>query len=555
VRPVGATAPAGPGAATCADGPDAPDAPWRSATRLSMAALDGLPARVARPSFDPAALRCGILHLGCGAFHRAHQAFLTQKAIEAEHGVSRMLRGACLPAWGIAAVSLRTPDTVRALRRQDGLFSVLERGARTDRATVVGTLRRVVHAPAQPDAPARALADPAIRVVTLTVTLAGYCMAPVTGRLDTDDAAVRQDLAGPHPRSAIGVLVEGLRRRRLAGLSPPVVLSCDNVPANGRMLRGLCIDHAALRDDRLATWIARHVQFPCTMVDRIVPSASPDDRVRARAALGLLDAAPVAAEPFHQWVIERFDGPRPRWDAAGAEYVEDVAPWEASKLRLLNGGHLAIGYLGLLGGCATVAETMELPGLSAFALRFMLDEQKPTLPPSDHDIDAYARQLLARWKNHSIAHRLARVTREGTAKLPARLIASLRENRRAGRPAPCTALAVAAWMCCCADAEAEADAASRAGADGRALALEDPVAARWRQDVREVAHDPQRLVDRLLARVEVFGTDLPRDAALRAALVYAVWLLRRRAVRGAVAACVGGELWDRGSPLAGPAGS
>jgi fructuronate reductase len=321
---------------------------------------------------------------------------------------------------------------------------VLERGAKTHPATAVGTLRQVIYAPEDPNALQRAMAGPAICIVTLTVTLAGYCMDPVTGRLDTSARTIQQDLAGCHPRSAVGVLVASLRQPRLRGVLPPVILSCDNVLANGQMLRQMCIDHAMLQDDRLAAWIAEHVHFPRTTVDRIVLATTEDARAHASAAVCVVDAVPVPAGPFHQWVVERFDGPGPRWDAAGAEYVGDVAPWEASKLRSLNGGHLAIACLGLLASRTTVAETMMLPGLSAYALRFMLDEQKPTLPRSNHDIDAYAHQLLARWRSHGIAPELTRVTREGAAKLPKRLLASLRENRDLQRPTPCTVLAIAA---------------------------------------------------------------------------------------------------------------
>ncbi|MDB5867842.1 MAG: hypothetical protein JWP96_174 [Polaromonas sp.] len=503
--------------------------------RLSRLRLNEVLPGVQRPRFDPAALRAGIVHLGCGSFHRAHQAFLTQQAIEAEYctpadGGSQH----CLPPWGIVAASLLTPGTIQALLPQDGLYTVLEHGAKETRFTIVGTLCGLVFAPDEPLALQQALANPAVRIVTLTITTAGYFADLATGHLDAAHPAVQQDLAGPNPKTAIGVLVNGLARRRASGVMPPVVLCCDNLPSNGPLLRQMCLDFAALQDDRLAGWIAGQVQFPSTMVDRIVPATTEDDRDQARRTLGLVDAAPVSAEPFSQWVIEHFDGARPRWDLVGAQYVPDVGPWEASKLRLLNGGHLAIACLGLLDGCETVSDAMAVPGFSAYALRFMIDEQKPTLPPSDHDIAAYACQLLARWRSRGIAHRLERVARDASTKIPTRLLASLRDNRQAGRAAPCTILAVAAWMRCLAGTD---DA-------GRPISLSDPLHERLHAAAKAAAMSPVGLVDALLTFKEIFGEDLPSDTRLRRSLTKAVRVLQQRGARGAVMACVADKLFD-----------
>lgn len=494
--------------------------------RLSRSGLHAVRQGVLLPQFDPAALRPGIVHLGCGSFHRAHQALLTQQAIEAEHRMAAAGQQNPLPPWGIVAASLQTPGTIQALASQDGLYTVIERGAEQTRFSVVGTLCGLIFAPEQPLALRRALADPAVRIVTLTITTAGYFADPATGHLDANHPAVQQDLRLRHPATAIGVLVDGLRQRHAGGIDAPVVLCCDNLPSNGPLLRQMCIDFAALQNDRLAAWIAGQVQFPSTMVDRIVSATTDQDRDQARAALGLIDAAPVSAEPFSQWVIEHFDGARPRWDLAGAQYVPDVGPWEASKLRLLNGGHLAIACLGLLAGCKTVADAMAVPGFSAYALRFMVDEQKPTLPASNHDISAYARQLLARWRSCGIVHQLERVARDASAKLPTRLLASLRDNRQAGREAPCTILAVAAWMrCVCGIDDA-----------GRAIGLSDPLSQQLHSTL--AGADPASLVDALLGAKEVFGEDLPGDIRLRHSLIKAVGVLQQRGARCAVMACV-----------------
>ncbi len=312
-----------------------------------------------------------------------------------------------------------------------------------------------------------------------------------------------------------------------------MVLACDNLASNGTVLRQACIDFAALRADGLAQWIARNVQFPNTMVDRIVPATTPAHRQESRAVLALADDAPVSCEPYCQWVIESFDGPRPRWEAAGAEWVRDVAPWEASKLRLLNGGHLAIAYLGLLAGAETVAEAMALPGFDRFALRFMLDEQSPTLPRSDHDIAAYVRQLLLRWRNPCIEHRLDRVGRDGSGKLPSRLLASLRDNLEASRPAPCTLLALAAWMLC---------STSRRAFTSRLLFLQDRMAGRlWRLG-RNAGHEPSRLVQAFLRMPEVFGDDLHRRAGLPSTLTRMLSVLQNAGPCAAVADCLSGAL-------------
>ena len=222
---------------------------------------------------------------------------------------------------------------------------MIERGTGGSVAEVVGALREPMHAERDAKRLSRLILDPQLRLVTLTVTESGYRAEPASGRLDASDPEVAADLLGRRPRSVPGLLVQALALRRAAGLAPPVLISCDNVTGNGRLLRQVCLDMAALQSDTLAAWIERHVQFPCSMVDRIVPATTEADRELAASLIGVEDAAPVTAEPFLQWVIEHFDGPRPHWEAAGAEFVHDVAPWEASKLRLLNGGHLALACL------------------------------------------------------------------------------------------------------------------------------------------------------------------------------------------------------------------
>nr|MCV4206949.1 mannitol dehydrogenase family protein [Roseomonas sp. SXEYE001] len=469
-----------------------------------------------------AALRPGILHLGCGAFHRAHQAVFTQRAMEAVAHFEA-------PSWGIVAASLMSPTTRDALRRQDGLYTVLERGREGTRAEVVGSLHEILFAPEDSAALLARFADPAIQIVTLTVTSSGYCIDPASGRLCPEHDGILRDLNAPVPSTAPGILVRGLAAARKAGRRPPVVISCDNMPGNGRMLRQVAMDYAALYDDSLASWIGQSVQFPCSMVDRIVPATTEVDLADAAALLGPSDAAPVSGEPFLQWVIEKFDGPRPYWEAAGAEFVPDVAPWEASKLRLLNGRHMAIAYLGALEGLETVSDFVEDPVFASYVLRFMLREQRPTMPPSKHDIGAYAHQLLERWRNPDIAHQLSRIGRNGSEKLQPRLLASIRDNLMAGRPVPCTMLAVAAWICCM---------SGQAGA-AEPVQMQDPVAEHMRDLGRSAGNDPKRLTSLFLEMEDVFGTELPRLKPFRDELAQAVGMLQRHGPRAAIAALIG----------------
>ncbi|RZI81964.1 MAG: mannitol dehydrogenase family protein [Rubrivivax sp.] len=493
---------------------------------LSPGTLAQVPCTVRRPVFDLASLRPGILHLGCGSFHRAHQALLTQRAIAAEYGAWVRPAGKPPPAWGIVAASLRSPSCTRLLQRQGGLYTVLERGPGGVQAEVVGALRHPVYAPEDMGAISVCFSDPAIRLVTLTVTAAGYCVDPVSGRLNFRHPDVAQDLRTPSPRSAIGILVKGLAQRRQQGMAPPVILSCDNLPANGRTLRPACIDHASLQDDGLAQWIDRAVQFPCSMVDRIVPTPTLADHDDAAAALGLADAAAVPAEPYCQWVLERFEGPRPFWEAAGVELVSDVAPWEASKLRLLNGGHLALAYLGLLAGYDTVADAAMDPTFTGFLLRLMLEEQAPTLPPGTHDIGAYACGLLSRWRNPGIAHQLERIGRDGSLKVPARLLAPLRDNLRDGRPAPCTFLVVAAWMRCVAGSGQD---------DGDDAVVGDRLPPEVMARACRAVHNPTALVDVFLHASGIFDDELRQHPLVRPSLIDTMQKLQQGRVHLAMA--------------------
>lgn len=468
--------------------------------RLSDATLSAIPSDVARPRFDRGATRIGIVHLGLGAFHRAHQAVATQAVLD---------RGD--RAWGIAGVSLRSPDTRDALQPQDGLYTVAVRSGGGDRFEVVGAILRQLVAPEDPEAVLALMAAPDTRIVSLTVTEKGYCHHPATGALDEVHPDIVHDLAHPHaPRSAPGFLVEALRRRREAGLPPFTILSCDNLPANGETARRVVSAFAELRGAALGSFVAREVPFPSTMVDRIVPATTDADRALVAERLGVEDAWPVMTEPFSQWVIEdHFADGRPDWTLGGARFVADVEPFELMKLRLLNGSHSTLAYLGYLAGHETVSQAMADAPFAALLAAMMEREIAPTLPPLfGFDLAAYRAELLQRFRNPSLKHRTWQIAMDGSQKVPQRLLGTIRDRLAAGEPFERLALGLAGWI------------RYAGGRDerGGTIDVRDPMAARLKGLSEEAGDDPARLADAFLSLHEVFGDDLPADPRFRRAL-------------------------------------
>lgn len=393
-----------------------------------------------RPEVDPAELRTRVVHFGIGAFHRAHQAMYTERAAA--------LTG---EPWGIAAVAPRSAETVRALREQDCLYSLTERRPDGDRCRVVGS---VVDALAMgPDAGAvdALLADPEVTVVTLTVTEKGYQRSPMTGGLDT--SAVAADLAaGPDGplTTVIGRLAAGLAARMRAGAPPVSVVSCDNTADNGGVLRRVVEDfvQASSWPDRARVLerMAEAVAFPSTVVDRIVPAVGEADRAGALAALGVRDALPVTAEPYRQWVLEdSFAAPRPPWEKDGALFVPDVTPYQLTKLRLLNGSHSALAYIGTAAGLTTIAESMATEWGERL-VRALCAEVAPTLPAGGPDPAGYADDLVARFRNPAMRHLLRQIGSDGSLKIRERWLPAVRELRAGGTGTPVLELALGAWM-------------------------------------------------------------------------------------------------------------
>ena len=406
-----------------------------SAPRLS--ALGQVPPGVARPGYEPAAHGVGIVHLGLGAFHRTHGAVHTDDALAAEGG-----------DWRIAGVSLRSAAVADALGPQNGLYTLLVRGPEGVSARVVGSLARAIAEPRRPGATLAAMTDPRVRIVSLTITEKAYGIERATGAVVPDHPAIGPDLARPRsPRGAAGLLVEALRLRREAGAEPFTVLSCDNLPENGALLRAGALDFAGRVDPGLRDWIAASVAFPSTMVDRITPAPSDETRAEARRITGLTDLAAVETEPFSQWVIEdRFPAGRPAWEAGGAVVVAEVAPFERMKLGMLNGAHSLIAYAGVLLGLRFVRDAMGDPAVAALVRRHLAAAAATLDPLPGVDLRDYAEALLARFANPAIAHETAQIAMDGTQKLPQRLFAPALVAIERGQDVRPFTFATAVWM-------------------------------------------------------------------------------------------------------------
>ncbi len=499
--------------------------------RLSRTALAHLARGVALPGHDPAALSTGIVHLGVGAFHRAHLAAYTDAVL------GRDLR------WGILGASLRRADVRDALAPQDCLYALSLRDGTERAPRVIGAHTGLLVAPEDPAALVLRMAAPEVAIVSLTVTEKGYCRG-AGGELDAAHPDVVADLGaglgGPgRPRSVPGLLVAALAARRRAGVAPFAVLSCDNLPRNGATLRGVVVGFAALRDAGLAAWIGERVSFPSAMVDRIVPATTAADRAGIAAALGAEDAWPVVAEPFTQWVLEdRFPLGRPEWEAAGATLTDDVRPWEEMKLRLLNGSHSAIAYLGQLAGWETVADAIAHPGMASMVAGLMAEVAPSLAMPANVDVGGYCREVLARFANPALRHRTAQIAADGSQKLPQRLLAPARVLLERGSMPGHVALAVAAFIRVC---QGRAD-------DGGALVLSDPQAAALRARASRAGTSAE-VVRAVLALPALDAADLARDGRFVAAVGAALEALARGGVRGVVAGFRGQEIaWSRSLP-------
>ncbi|MFI5938243.1 mannitol dehydrogenase family protein [Actinoplanes sp. NPDC051494] len=522
--------------------------------RLGHGTLARLPG-ASRPAITPGEVPTGIVHLGLGAFFRAHQAIYTEEAIAAGGG-----------DWGITGVAPSSSGVLEALRGQDGLFSVTSRSAAGSDTRVIAAMSGLLHAPSAPDEVVRLLASPAVRVVTLTITEKGYA----------DGAAMPS------------LLVRALIARYRADAGPIAVVSCDNLPSNGRYLRaviertvnrlggGFTAGHptggaggtsdggigdnkaSGYRTDGSGTsgggtsgggtsdggiggrggvgfrgdggfreWLRTQVSFPGTMVDRIVPATTKETLAVASGALGVEDLAAVCGEPYRQWVIEDdFPGGRPAWELAGAVLTEDAQPWERLKLRTLNGVHSALAYLGAVAGRETIAQALAMPGMDALMRRLIAEDIAPSLvPPAGVTVAGYGASVLERFANPAIGHRTVQVAMDGSQKLPQRVLHTIMDRRAAGAEATWAALVVAAWM----------RFVQGIDDDGRPLLLDDPLAGRIRARLADGPSTPDGVVDSLLGLREIFPAEFAGDDTVRTALVTWLTALDKHGVEATVA--------------------
>jgi mannitol 2-dehydrogenase len=408
---------------------------------LKTTTVGALGNEVGVPQYDRTAVRTGIVHFGVGGFHRAHQAMY----------LDRLMNDGKALDWGICGVGVLPQDRRMAdvMEAQDGLYTlVVKYPDGTLEPRVIGSIVDYLFAPDGPEAVLARMADPATRIVSLTITEGGYHVNQVTGELDASDAGLTADLVpGATPVSVFGFVIEALARRRTEGTTPFTVMSCDNIPGNGHVAKKMLTSFARLKDPELADWIEREVRFPNSMVDRITPVTTDADRAALAEKFGIEDGWPVVCEPFTQWVLEDdFGAGRPPYEEVGVQLVADVEPYELMKLRLLNASHQALCYLGYLAGYRYAHEVCQDKLFVDFLLGYMDFEGAPTLPPVPGvDLDKYKRQLIERFANPEVRDTLARLCAESSDRIPKWLVPVIREQLAAGREIKRSALVVASW--------------------------------------------------------------------------------------------------------------
>ncbi|RBP53018.1 mannitol dehydrogenase family protein [Arenicella xantha] len=464
--------------------------------RLSKTTLACLPLGIDTPAYAPEEIGVGIVHLGIGAFHRCHMAVYTDDAIAANRG-----------NWKIIGVSLRSTTIRDQLNPQDGLYTIEVRDNSKTQRRVIGSIDHVLFAPEQAVDVIAAMSNTETKIISLTVTEKGYCHDPATGELNQNHPDIKHDIANPStPKSAIGFLVAALQQRCNTNAGPVTLLSCDNLPSNGQTLRRIVTRFAALTCPNIVAWIDANVTFPSSMVDRIVPAMEPSAVAEFTEATGVVDQAILQTEPFTQWVIEdSFAASRPAWEQVGATLVGNVEPYEETKLRMLNGSHSALAYLGYLAGFDFVHQAMAQADLRRYVNIFMRDEAATSLTiPSGLDIDEYRHNLQQRYDNSALQHRTYQIAMDGSQKIPQRLLSTLRFHLAHNGPIEASSLAIAAWM--------RYVMAHRE--NGEPFEVQDPLAARFKAVVNDAEKDPVKLVTGLLGIREIFADDLIQNQRL-----------------------------------------
>ncbi len=482
--------------------------------KLTRDNLSKLAAHIKRPAYTQADTRQGIVHIGVGGFHRAHQAYYTDALMNTGEGLD----------WAICGAGLRSDDRAMrdALAHQDALYTLVELGDGNDHEVrVIAAISGMLLGEDSPQALIDKLADPAIRIVSLTITEGGYCIDDSTGEFMAHLPAIQHDLAHPEaPRTVFGFLCAALAKRRAAAIPAFTVMSCDNLPHNGAVARKTLLAFAALRDPALHDWIAEHVSFPNAMVDRITPMTSAAHKRDLLMQHGVEDAWPVVCEPFVQWVLEdKFGNGRPAWEKVGVQFTDDVTPYEEMKIKLLNGSHLALTYLGFLKGYRFVHETMNDPLFVRYIRTYMDRDVTPQLASVPGiDLEGYKDTLIERFSNQAIADQLERVCSDGSSKFPKFTVPTINKLIEAGASLDRAALVVAAW------------ALYLKGVDeqGTHYSIPDPRA----EFCQALVADDVMLTQRLLGVEEIFGTRIPQSAAFIAAFENQLKHLRQLGVEG-----------------------
>lgn len=447
----------------------------------------------------------GIVHLGLGAFFRAHGAVYIEEAVNASGG-----------DWGIIGVSLQSPRMRDQLAPQDFAYTAQELGPSGETLRQIEIVQDVLVAREDPEAVLAAMADPEIRIVSLTITEKGYCHDPATGALNVSHPDIKHDLESELPVSAPGFLVRALQRRKAAGLPPFTVLTCDNLPENGKLVSRIVLDFAQELDPDLARWIEEEGRFPSTMVDRIVPATKQEDIDALAEKTGVYDAALVQHEPFRQWVVEDDfvaaygAGARPDLGAVGVELVEDVTPYEHMKLRMLNGTHSSLAYLGYLAGYETIANTVADTMFAAFVKALWRREIMPSFEaPPGVDLSAYADALFGRYSNPAIRHRTWQIAMDGSQKLPQRILGTVRDNLAVGRHCQGLGTAIAAWMIYVGGTDLT----------GAPIDVRDPLADQLKA-LSDGGETPGEKVTALLSVKQIFDQDLAAEIRLEIEAAY-----------------------------------
>ncbi|MBT2991086.1 MAG: mannitol dehydrogenase family protein [Candidatus Thiodiazotropha sp. (ex Ctena orbiculata)] len=475
-------------------------------TRLNEARLAELPEDVEVYDYDRLSVGLGIVHLGIGSFHRAHQAVYTDLALARHRG-----------DWGILGVSFRSGRIAAALNPQGGLYTVIEREGGIRHGRIVGCVKQVAVLSEEAERILSIMSSKEIRIFSATVTEKGYYLDPVSGRLDLDDSMIKADLIQPQtPKTMPALVVEALARRRERNTGPVTVMSCDNLTANGKKMRRSILDFATARDPSLAEWISASVTFPCTMVDRIVPAPGENTVSDAANLIGCDDPAALMTEPFRQWVIEdQFAAGRPAWEDAGAQFVEDVVPFEHAKLRLLNGSHSTFAYLGRLIGYDYIHQSVSNQRLVALVRHQMFNEVIPGLASVEMDLGEYCQTVLRRFANRTLPYTTIQVASDGSQKIPQRWLPAIAASIDNGRRPRALAFSFASWA---RFLEGRDD-------DGRVFPINDPD-SRWLSDRTKKDIDSETVIHCLIERLggiasNVSGANLFLDDA-------AFWLDRMR---------------------------